>query len=104
MPGMDGFEVCRRLRSEMRTAFVPVLMLTAHDSEDDVARGLRVGADDYMVKPFRREGLVARVRRILERTVRQPGDRRAAAVPDTRPGVAAAPSKRRPNTPARAPT
>jgi type II secretory ATPase GspE/PulE/Tfp pilus assembly ATPase PilB-like protein/DNA-binding response OmpR family regulator len=68
MPGMDGFEVCRRLRSEMRTAFVPVLMLTAHDSEDDVARGFGVGADDYMVKPFRREGLVARVRRILERT------------------------------------
>jgi len=68
MPGMDGFEVCRRLRSEMRTAFVPVLMLTAHDSEDDVAKGFGVGADDYMVKPFRREGLVARVRRILERT------------------------------------
>ncbi len=68
MPGMDGFEVCRRLRSEMRTAFVPVLMLTAHDSEDDVARGFGVGADDYMVKPFRREGLLARVRRILERT------------------------------------
>ncbi|MCC6849922.1 MAG: Flp pilus assembly complex ATPase component TadA [Deltaproteobacteria bacterium] len=68
MPGMDGFEVCRRLRSEMRTAFVPVLMLTAHDSEDDVARGFGVGADDYMVKPFRREGLLARVKRILERT------------------------------------
>ena len=68
MPGMDGFEVCRRLRSEMRTAFVPVLMLTAHDSEDDVARGFGVGADDYMVKPFRRDGLIARVKRILERT------------------------------------
>lgn len=68
MPGMDGFEVCRRLRSDMRTAFVPVLMLTAHDSEDDVAKGFGVGADDYMVKPFRREGLVTRVRRILERT------------------------------------
>src|SRR4029450_5114169 len=55
MPDMDGFEVCRRLRSEMRTAFVPVLMLTAHGSEDDVARGFGVGADDYMVKPLRRE-------------------------------------------------
>ncbi len=82
MPGMDGFEVCRRLRSEMRTAFVPVLMLTAHDSEDDVARGFGVGADDYMVKPFRREGLVARVRRILERTYGSQAIG-AAPLPDT---------------------
>jgi len=68
MPDMDGFEVCRRLRSEVRTAFVPVLMLSAHSSEDFVARGLGVGADDYMVKPFRRDDLIARLRRMLERT------------------------------------
>jgi type IV pilus assembly protein PilB len=85
MPGMDGFEVCRRLRSEMRTAFVPVLMLTAHDSEDDVARGFGVGADDYMVKPFRREGLVARVRRILERTY---GSQAVGAPPLPEPSAA----------------
>ncbi|MEB2285425.1 MAG: hypothetical protein B6D46_01160 [Polyangiaceae bacterium UTPRO1] len=89
MPGMDGFEVCRRLRSEMRTAFVPVLMLTAHDSEDDVARGFGVGADDYMVKPFRREGLLARVKRILERTY---GSQAVGAppLPDTTRGVVSA--------------
>ncbi len=86
MPEMDGFEVCRRLRSEMRTAFVPVLMLTAHDSEDDVAKGFGVGADDYMVKPFRREGLVARVRRILERTY---GSQALGGAPET---TTAAPS------------
>jgi type IV pilus assembly protein PilB len=68
MPDMDGFEVCRRLRSEVRTAFVPVLMLSAHSSEDFVARGFGVGADDYMVKPFRRDDLIARLRRMLERT------------------------------------
>jgi DNA-binding response OmpR family regulator len=68
MPDMDGFEVCRRLRTEVRTAFVPVLLLTAHDSEDFIARGFGVGADDYMVKPFRRDDLIARLRRMLERT------------------------------------
>jgi len=62
----------------MRTAFVPVLMLTAHEGEDEIARGFGVGADDYMVKPFRREGLVARVRRILERTY---GSKTAGAPP-----------------------
>ena len=84
MPDMDGYEVCRRLRSDMRTAFVPVLMLTAHDSEEDVAKGFGVGADDYMVKPFRREGLLARVRRILERTYG------AQALPATAPADPAA--------------
>ena len=68
MPDMDGFEVCRSLRSDVRTAFVPVLLLTADDSEDSMARGFGVGADDYMTKPVRREALVARVRRMLERT------------------------------------
>ena len=68
MPEMDGFEVCRRLRSDVRTAFTPVLMLTANGGEAHVTTGFGVGADDYVVKPFRREELVARVRRILERT------------------------------------
>jgi type IV pilus assembly protein PilB len=68
MPDMDGFEVCRRLRAHVMTAFVPVLMLTANGGEAHVTTGFGVGADDYVVKPFRREELVARVRRILERT------------------------------------
>jgi len=68
MPDMDGFEVCRRLRADVRTAFVPVLMLTANGGEAHVTTGFGVGADDYVVKPFRREELVARVRRMLERT------------------------------------
>jgi len=68
MPDVDGFEVCRRLRADERTAHVPVLMLTANSGEQHVTTGFGVGADDYVVKPFRREELVARVRRILERT------------------------------------
>ena len=68
MPDMDGFEVCRRLRADVRTAFVPVLMLTANGGEAHVTAGFGAGADDYVVKPFRREELVARVRRMLERT------------------------------------
>ena len=68
MPGMDGFDVCSRLRADLRTAFLPVLMLTAHDSSEFVSRGFAVGTDDYVAKPFRREELIARVRRMLERT------------------------------------
>ena len=51
LPGLDGFEVCQRLRGEGN--FAAVLMLTARDQPDDVVYGLKVGADDYMVKPFR---------------------------------------------------
>jgi type IV pilus assembly protein PilB len=68
MPNMDGFSVCRQLRSDVRTAFVPVMMLTAEGSEESVAQGFQSGTDDYVVKPFRREDLLARVRRMIERT------------------------------------
>jgi two-component system, OmpR family, response regulator len=65
LPGTDGFEVCRRLREEERWA--PVLMLTARDQVDDRVRGLDVGADDYLVKPFAFGELLARVRALLRR-------------------------------------
>jgi DNA-binding response OmpR family regulator len=68
MPELDGFEVCKRLRSDVRTAFVPVLMLTAQTGEESVAKGFAAGTDDYMTKPFRRDDLIVRVRRMLERT------------------------------------
>jgi len=68
MPGMDGFEVCRRLRADLRTAFLPVLMLTTHDAPEFVAKGFAAGTDDFVVKPFRRDDLIARARRMLERT------------------------------------
>ena len=65
LPGFDGFEVCRRIQ---RHRHVPVLMLTALDQETDLIVGLRVGADDYMTKPFSARELVARIQAILRRT------------------------------------
>ena len=66
MPDLDGFEVCRRLRSSGRRT--PVLFLTARDSTEDKVRGLTIGGDDYLVKPFSLEELVARVHAVLRRT------------------------------------
>ncbi|MBA3691069.1 MAG: response regulator transcription factor [Actinobacteria bacterium] len=66
LPDLDGFEVHRRLTAEGRVA--PVLFLTARDATQDKVRGLSLGADDYVTKPFSLEELVARVRAILRRT------------------------------------
>lgn len=65
LPGMDGLEVCRRLRS---AGPVPILMLTAKDTINDRVQGLDAGADDYLVKPFELEELLARIRALLRRT------------------------------------
>lgn len=65
MPGIDGLEVCRRLREAGDRT--PVLMLTARDGVDDRVAGLDVGADDYLVKPFALEELLARLRALLRR-------------------------------------
>src|SRR5713226_6868693 len=66
MPNLDGFEVCRRLRAAGNRT--PILILTARDSEEDTIRGLDLGADDYLVKPFALAELLARVRALLRRT------------------------------------
>jgi two-component system OmpR family response regulator len=65
LPGLDGFSICRDLRERGLT--VPVLMLTARDTTDDKVTGLDSGADDYLVKPFAFEELLARVRTLLRR-------------------------------------
>ena len=75
MPRVDGLEVCRRLRSAGNA--VPVLMLTARDEVSDRVAGLDAGADDYLVKPFALEELLARLRALLRRT-NGSCDRRAA--------------------------
>ncbi len=62
MPGMDGFEVLRRLRAQASTAQIPVILLTALDDADSEARAFRLGADDYLNKPIRAPRLLARVR------------------------------------------
>jgi two-component system, OmpR family, response regulator MprA len=76
LPGLDGLEVARRLRAG---GGVPILMLTARDGVDDRVQGLDAGADDYLVKPFALEELLARLRALLRG--------RALAVADTRRGI-----------------
>lgn len=66
MPLMDGFELVERLRTT--NDLTPVLMLTARDDKSDIARGLKIGADDYVVKPFGIEELVLRIKAILRRS------------------------------------
>ncbi|MBJ7513425.1 MAG: response regulator transcription factor [Acidimicrobiia bacterium] len=68
LPGIDGLEVCRQIQSNRA---VPVIILTARDSEEDLLRGLATGADDYMTKPFSTRELVARVHAMLRRVERQ---------------------------------
>ncbi len=77
LPDMDGFEVCRSLRTEGND--LPVIFLTARDTTTDTIRGLTLGGDDYVTKPFSVEALVARVRAVLRRTTRaQDADGQAA--------------------------
>ena len=64
MPGMDGFEVCRRLKSEPRTQHIPVIMITALDQPSDRVRGLEAGADDFLTKPVDDLALITRVKNL----------------------------------------
>jgi DNA-binding response OmpR family regulator len=68
MPGIDGLQVCQRLRADHRSARTPVIMLTARATEADRIVGLELGADDYITKPFSPREVVARVKAVLRRT------------------------------------
>src|SRR5687767_7643296 len=70
LPGMSGLEVCQALRAHHETAAVPVIMLTARTDEADRVRGLELGADDYVGKPFSPNELVARIRALMRRSHR----------------------------------
>jgi len=67
LPGISGIELCRRLRAQATTAKLPIIMLTARGEESDRVRGLSIGADDYIVKPFSVPELLARVAALLRR-------------------------------------
>ncbi len=71
LPGMDGLEICRLLKNDPKTQHIPIVMLTAKGEESDVVAGLELGADDYITKPFSPKVLVARIRTILRRKVKQ---------------------------------
>jgi DNA-binding response OmpR family regulator len=73
LPGMDGVEICKRIRAKSE---VPVIMLTARDTEIDKIIGLEIGADDYVTKPFSARELVARVKAVLRRSQDRVDDRR----------------------------
>jgi len=79
LPGLDGLEICRRLRQDPITRDIPIIMVTAKGEESDVVIGLSVGADDYIIKPFSPRELLARVRAVLRR-----GAPRDEAVPGER--------------------
>jgi len=80
LPGIDGLEVCRRLRSDPRTTHIPIVMLTAKGEESDAVIGLSQGADDYVRKPFGMKELVARIAtRLRGADVRTPGETQKVA-------------------------
>jgi two-component system phosphate regulon response regulator PhoB/two-component system alkaline phosphatase synthesis response regulator PhoP len=72
LPGIGGFEVCKRLKRDPNRAAVPVIMLTAKSEETDKVLGLELGADDYVTKPFSPRELVARVKAVLRRQAPAP--------------------------------
>ena len=76
LPGMDGWQVCREVR---KTSNLPIIMLTARDETFDKVLGLELGADDYLIKPFDSKELVARVKAVLRRGIRQPAEQPAAS-------------------------
>lgn len=67
LPGVDGLEVCRRLKGDLTTRQIPIIMLTAKGSEADIVTGLELGAADYVTKPFSPRVLTARVKAVLRR-------------------------------------
>jgi two-component system alkaline phosphatase synthesis response regulator PhoP len=69
LPGMDGLDVCRQLKTTANTRDVPIVMLTAKSEEADIVTGLELGADDYVTKPFSPRVLLARIRSVLRRQV-----------------------------------
>ena len=68
LPGLDGLTVCRRVREDASLADVRIVMLTARSENEDIVRGLELGADDYVTKPFSREVLLARIHAVLRRS------------------------------------
>lgn len=92
MPGLDGFELCKRLKEDERTSHVPIILLTARTEDQDRHRGLRLGADDYLAKPFDAEDLWVRIRNLIEqrkKLARKYEQRLALLTPDAMPVVSA---------------
>lgn len=74
LPGVDGLEVCKMLTADHKTKSIPIIMISAKGEESDIVRGLELGADDYITKPFSPKILVARARAALRRSTEAPVD------------------------------
>ena len=74
LPGIDGLEVAKRLKSKPKTKYIPIVMLTAKGEEADIVTGLELGADDYVTKPFSPRILIARVKAVLRRNLQEEVD------------------------------
>ena len=74
LPGIDGLEVAKRLKSKPETRHIPIIMLTAKGEEADIVTGLELGADDYVTKPFSPRILVARVKAVIRRNLQEEAD------------------------------
>ncbi len=70
LPDIDGFELCKALRSDVKTKNYPIIMLTARIEDNDRIEGLKLGADDYITKPYNAEELILRIKNLLKRTER----------------------------------
>lgn len=79
LPGEDGYNILKRLKSDTRTRDIPVIMVTAKEAEFDKVKGLESGADDYITKPFGMMEFVARVKAVLRRCARQSEERSCTA-------------------------
>jgi two-component system alkaline phosphatase synthesis response regulator PhoP len=77
LPGMDGLDVARQLKNDLKTRDIPIVMLTAKGEEADIVTGLELGADDYITKPFSPRVLVARVKAVLRRKAKEPSDQKS---------------------------
>ena len=73
LPDMDGYEICKQLKQDQRTALIPIIMLTAKGDESDKVIGLELGAEDYVTKPFSVKELMSRVKALLRRTAKPLG-------------------------------
>ncbi len=91
LPGLDGLEICRRLKRDPLTESIPIIFVSAKGEESDVVAGLELGADDYLIKPFSPRELAARAKAVLRRHSRKKDDRSAERV--SFPGLIVDPMK-----------
>lgn len=84
LPDIDGYEVCKQLRSNLRTSHIPIIFLTVRDERSDKLAGLELGADDYIVKPFDLDELRLKVRNAIQRAVRENLSHPVTGLPSSR--------------------